>query len=201
MSKSVLIDGVRTPIGRFRGGLSQHTAKDLGVIVITELLKRLPRDSKINEVILGQVIQAGQGQNPARQVAIRAGINPTTPATTLNNVCIASLASVAEASRRIDRNEGDLYVVGGFESMTNAPHVSNLRKGVKMGPASLYDTLDDGLWCAISDRSMGGVSEEANRELNIDREEQDEYALLSQTRATKAQKNEIFMDEIVGVET
>ncbi|MFS0820245.1 acetyl-CoA C-acyltransferase [Bacillus sp. 1P02SD] len=199
MKKTVLIDGVRSPIGRFKGSFSRNTATELGTATVSELIRRYPVATKADGVILGQVIQAGQGQNPARQVAVNAGIDINTPALTLNSVCIASLAAVSDAARRIERGEGDLFVVGGFESMTNAPHVSNLRREVKMGAVEFYDTLNDGLWCALSDQSMGGLSEKTNRELQISREEQDEYALLSQLRAAKAQSAGVFKDEIVGV--
>ncbi|RFB15351.1 acetyl-CoA C-acyltransferase [Bacillus sp. HNG] len=199
MNKTVLIDGVRTPIGRFKGSFSRNTATELGTATVSELIRRYPEFTQADGVILGQVIQAGQGQNPARQVAVNAGIDINTPALTLNSVCIASLAAVSDAARRIERGEGDLFVVGGFESMTNAPHVSNLRREVKMGAVEFYDTLNDGLWCALSDQSMGGLSEKTNRELQISREEQDEYALTSQLRAAKAQSAGIFRDEIVGV--
>ncbi|WP_223254444.1 acetyl-CoA C-acyltransferase [Bacillus sp. HNG] len=199
LNKTVLIDGVRTPIGRFKGSFSRNTATELGTATVSELIRRYPEFTQADGVILGQVIQAGQGQNPARQVAVNAGIDINTPALTLNSVCIASLAAVSDAARRIERGEGDLFVVGGFESMTNAPHVSNLRREVKMGAVEFYDTLNDGLWCALSDQSMGGLSEKTNRELQISREEQDEYALTSQLRAAKAQSAGIFRDEIVGV--
>ncbi|THE12515.1 acetyl-CoA C-acyltransferase [Bacillus timonensis] len=199
MKKTVLIDGVRTPIGRFKGNFSKNSATELGTATVSELIYRYPVATKADGVILGQVIQAGQGQNPARQVAVNAGIDINTPALTLNSVCIASLAAVSDAARRIERGEGDLFVVGGFESMTNAPHVSNLRREVKMGAVEFYDTLNDGLWCALSDQSMGGLSEKTNRELQISREDQDEYALTSQLRAAKAQRVGVFKDEIVGV--
>lgn len=199
LKKTVLIDGVRTPIGRFKGSLSKNTATELGVAAVSELIRRVPETANADGVILGQVIQAGQGQNPARQVAYQAGVGIHTPALTLNSVCIASLAAVSDAARRVERGEGDLFVVGGFESMTNAPHVSNLRREVKMGAVEFYDTLNDGLWCALSDQSMGGLSERTNRELHISREEQDEFALHSQLRAARAQSNGFFKDEIVGV--
>ncbi|WP_010677614.1 acetyl-CoA C-acyltransferase [Bacillus timonensis] len=199
MKKTVLIDGVRTPIGRFKGCFQTKTATELGTAAVSELVRRIPESAKADGVILGQVIQAGQGQNPARQVAVNAGIDINTPVLTLNSVCIASLAAVSDAARRIERGEGDLFVVGGFESMTNAPHVSNLRREVKMGTVSFYDTLNDGLWCALSDTSMGGLSEKTNRKLSINRAEQDEYALSSQLRAAKAQSAGVFRDEIAEV--
>lgn len=199
LTKAVLLDGVRTPIGRFKGVFHTKSAKELGVSAVSELIRRYPEAKHANGAIFGQVIQAGQGQNPARQVALQAGMNINTPAITLNNVCLASLAAVSDSIRRIERNEGDLFVVGGFESMTNAPHISNLREEVKMGSVEFKDTLNDGLWCALSDVSMGGISEDANRIFNINRQDQDEYAELSQKRAAKAQAAGIFKEEIVGV--
>lgn len=195
----MLLDGVRTPIGRFKGVFHTKSAVELGVKAVSELVRRYPEATQADGVILGQVIQAGQGQNPARQVAMNAGIGIHSPAITLNNVCLASLASVSDAARRIERGEGELFVVGGFESMTNAPHVSNMRKEVKMGSVEFGDTLNDGLRCALSDESMGGVSEKANRTFNINRQDQDVYAEQSQLRAAKAQIEGKFKGEIVGV--
>ncbi|RFB12687.1 acetyl-CoA C-acyltransferase [Bacillus sp. HNG] len=199
MKKAVLLDGCRTPIGRFMGALSAKTAVDLGATVVTKLLERVP-ELKVDEVILAQVIQAGQGQNPARQVAVKSGLVLTIPAITLNSVCLAGLATVADAVRRIERGEGETYIVGGFESMTNAPHTSVIRHQQKMGNVSFYDTLNDGLWCSLSDQSMLGIAEKSNAELNITREEQDRYAETSQTRATNGQEKGLFEDEIVAVE-
>lgn len=200
MKKAVLIEGVRTPIGRFRGALQSKPAIELGISVVSELIRRVPEAAKVDGVIFGQVLQAGQGQNPARQVAFKSGIDLSTPAITLNNVCLASLASVTDSVRRIERNEGKLFIVGGFDSMTNAPHTSVLRKGVKMGSINFYDTLNDGLWCSLSDTSMGELSEKANQELNINRDDQDEYAEKSQLRAARAQSEGKFKREIIGVE-
>ncbi|WP_249927457.1 acetyl-CoA C-acyltransferase [Heyndrickxia sporothermodurans] len=199
LKKAVLIDGVRTPIGRFKGMFHSKSAIELGVNTVSELIRRYPIAAQADGAIFGHVIQAGQGQNPARQVVFNAGMDINTPAITLNNVCLASLAAVADAARRIERSEGDLFVVGGFESMTNAPHFSTLRKDVKMGSVEFKDSLDDGLWCALSNESMGGISEKANRQFNINRQEQDEYAKQSQLRAARAQVSGIFKEEIVGV--
>ncbi|HEX6923560.1 MAG TPA: beta-ketoacyl synthase N-terminal-like domain-containing protein, partial [Bacillales bacterium] len=126
MPKAVLLEAVRTPIGRFKGGLSGFSARDLGVKVVSELIRRVPQAAESDGVILGQVVQAGQGQNPARQVAAESGVKLTTPAITLNSVCIASMDAVADAARRVERKEGDMFIVGGIESMTNAPHVSSV---------------------------------------------------------------------------
>lgn len=202
MTKVTLLDGVRTPFGKFKGGLSQLTAKELGTHVISELIRRFPESSQSDGVILGQVVQAGQGQNPARQVATASGVSLHTPAITLNNVCLASLSAVSDAARRIEREEGQMFIVGGFESMSNAPHVAPLRNDFRTGSIEFKDSLiHDGLWCSIGDVSMGGLSEETNRKLNINRDEQDKYAEISQKRAIKAQEEGRFAKEIIEITT
>ncbi|HEX6923133.1 MAG TPA: acetyl-CoA C-acyltransferase [Bacillales bacterium] len=200
MPKAVLLEAVRTPIGRFKGGLSKFSARDLGVKVVSELIRRVPQAAESDGVILGQVVQAGQGQNPARQVAAESGVKLTTPAITLNSVCIASMDAVADAARRVERKEGDMFIVGGIESMTNAPHVSSVRKGTHSGSIEFTDALiNEGLWCALSDESMGVLSDRANHELGVSREEQDVYAVQSQNRAEKSQKEGLLAEEIVEI--
>lgn len=198
---AVILEGVRTPYGKFKGKLSELSAKQLGSIVVKELLERVPEAKAADGVILAQVIQAAEGQNPARKVAVDAGVDLTVPAITLNNVCLAGLAAVADAARRISLNEGEIYIVGGFDSMTNAPHAANLRRNISIGKETFKDTLDDGLWCALSDESMGILTDKKNLELEISREIQDEYALLSQQRAFEATENGNLQAEIVPVET
>jgi acetyl-CoA C-acetyltransferase len=198
----VILDGIRTPFGKWKGSLSQFSAQELGTAAVKELLNRVPVAKEADGVLLAQVIQAGQGQNPARQVAAKAGISLTTPAVTLNNVCLAGLASVSDAVRRIQYGEGELYITGGFDSMTNAPHTSVLRQGSSIGPVQFQDTLlHDGLWCSLSDQSMGVLTDAKNKELGIHRAEQDEYALLSQQRAARAQQSGILADELFAIET
>jgi acetyl-CoA C-acetyltransferase len=197
----VILDGVRTPFGKWKGSLSQFSAKELGTAAVKELLHRFPEAKEADGVLLAQVIQAGQGQNPARQVAAKAGILLTTPAVTLNNVCLAGLESVSDAVRRIQYGEGELYVTGGFDSMTNAPHTAVIRQGSSIGPVQFQDTLHDGLWCSLSDQSMGVLTEAKNKELGIHREEQDEYALLSQQRAAKAQQSGFLAEELIPIDT
>jgi len=197
----VILEGVRTPFGKFKGSLSGITAKQLGTAAVEELLRRVPQSKNADGVILAQVIQAGQGQNPARKVAVDAGVDLSVPAITLNNVCLAGLASVSDAARRIALHEGQLYIVGGYDSMTNAPHVANLRKNITLGKEVFNDTLDDGLWCSLSDESMGVLTDTINKELGITRYEQDEYALTSQQRAYKAVKKGYFKNEIIPVTT
>ncbi|UOQ92593.1 acetyl-CoA C-acyltransferase [Halobacillus shinanisalinarum] len=196
----VILDGVRTPFGKWKGGLSKLGAKDLGVQATRALMERVPEALNADGVILAQVLQAGQGQNPARAVAAGAGVSWAVPAITINNVCLAGVASVADAARRIKLEEGQLYIVGGFDSMTNAPHVATLRNGLATGPVEFTDTLiNDGLWCSLTDSSMGGLTDIQNEERNIKREEQDQYALDSQLKAARAQEQGLFNDEIVPV--
>jgi acetyl-CoA C-acetyltransferase len=197
---AVILEGVRTPFGKFRGKLADLSAKQLGTVAVKELLQRVPEAKNADGVLLAQVIQAGEGQNPARKVAVEAGVDLSVPAITLNNVCLAGLASVADAARRIALQEGELYIVGGYDSMTNAPHTANLRKSVTLGKAEFTDTLiHDGLWCSLSNESMGVLTDKKNKELGITRKEQDEYAFLSQQRAYAALKESKLHEEITPV--
>jgi acetyl-CoA C-acetyltransferase len=197
---AVILEGVRTPFGKFRGKLTDLSAKQLGTVAVKELLHRVPEAKNADGVLLAQVIQAGEGQNPARKVAVEAGVDLSVPAITLNNVCLAGLASVADAARRIALREGELYIVGGYDSMTNAPHTANLRKSVTLGKAEFTDTLiHDGLWCSLSNESMGVLTDKKNKELGITRKEQDEYAFLSQQRAYAALKESKLHEEITPV--
>ncbi|WP_173917149.1 acetyl-CoA C-acyltransferase [Halobacillus sp. Marseille-Q1614] len=199
---AVILEGVRTPFGKWKGGFTKLNAKDLGVQATQELLKRVPEAKEANGVILAQVIQAGQGQNPARSVAVQSGISLEVPAITVNNVCLAGVASVIDATRRVRLEEGNLYVVGGFDSMTNAPHVASLRNGSGAGPLELTDSLiQDGLWCSLSDQSMGILTDKQNERFSITREEQDEFAVQSQLKAAKAQEEGWLAEEIVSVST
>ncbi|SFD41671.1 acetyl-CoA C-acetyltransferase [Lentibacillus persicus] len=198
--KTVLLDGIRTPFGKWKGALSKLSAVDLGASAVTALLQRCPEVRKADGAILAQVIQAGTGQNPARQVAYHAGIDPSTPAITLNNVCLGGLATIADASRRVQLNEGNLFLVGGFDSMTNAPHTANVRMQSGVGDTQLKDTLqNDGLWCALTDQSMGVLTDHYNAIYDISRKEQDEYAARSQQRAADAQAGGRLSDEITAI--
>ncbi|MFC7063091.1 acetyl-CoA C-acyltransferase [Halobacillus seohaensis] len=198
----VILEGVRTPFGKWKGGLAKLGAKDLGVQATEQLLRRVPEAKEADGVILAQVIQAGQGQNPARTVAAKSGISWSTPAITINNVCLAGVASIADATRRVQLAEGQLYVVGGFDSMTNAPHVAPIRNGLATGPVEFTDTLIyDGLWCSLTDTSMGLSTDLQNEKYSIGREEQDEFALRSQLKAAAAQEEGRLNDEIVAVHT
>lgn len=176
------------------------TQKDLGTHALKGLLTRIPEAKQADGVLLAQVIQGGQGQNPARKVAIDAGVSMSTPAITLNNVCLGGLASISDASRRIQLGEGELYITGGFDSMTNAPYTAPIRNELSLGHLEWKDTLiQDGLWCALDDQLMGELTDHKNKDLQIDRKSQDEYALISQRRASKAQENGIFQDEITPI--
>ncbi|MCP3028567.1 acetyl-CoA C-acyltransferase [Halobacillus sp. A5] len=195
--KTVLLDGTRTPFGKWKGALSKLSAVDLGEKALAALLERQPEAKQADGVLLAQVIQAGQGQNPARQAAYKAGLDPAVPAITLNNVCLGGIATIADASRRIQLKEGEYYVVGGFDSMTNAPHTAPVRTTSSIGHTRLTDTLlNDGLWCSLTDVSMGALTDEKNRSFDINREDQDDYSALSQQRAAHAQSNQRLSDEI-----
>jgi acetyl-CoA C-acetyltransferase len=198
---AVILDGVRTPFGKWKGSLSPFNGTDLGTIALKELLSRTPEAKEADGVILAQVIQAGQGQNPARKVASNAGVSLSTPAITLNNVCLAGISTVIDAVRRIHFNEGELFITGGFDSMTNAPHLAPIRQELSFGAVEFYDSLNDGLRCSINEQSMGLLSDNKNTELGITREQQDEYAVLSQTRAEDARKKGRLQTEIVPVDT
>ena len=182
---SYLLDGVRVPFGRLDGALSSIPTLDLGAIPVAELIRRHPTAREPDAAILGVVVQSGLGQNPGRIAALRGGVAPTTPGLTLNSVCLASLEAVCDATRRIAYGEGNSYLVGGVDSMSQAPREL---------------VLHDGLECAISGGSMGVVSDAVNRELGITREEQDDWAHLSHTRAAAA-RDFLLERELVPVAT
>lgn len=180
--QAYLLDGVRTPFGKYRGALSSMNSLELGQHVIGEVLARHPQAVRPDAALFGVVVQAGLGQNPARIATVRAGVDPATPALTLNNVCLASLEAVCDATRRIRGGEGSQYLVGGFDSMSRAPTLAP-------GEFDLPDATprsalqSDGLRCALTGLSMGELSDACNRDLGIGRQEQDEWAVLSQQRA------------------
>ncbi len=198
----VLLDGLRTPFGRLRGTLSELSSRQLNAYVIRALIERQPELARCDGVLLGQVLQAAQGQNPARLAAADGGVEWTVPAITLNSVCLAGLASVADASRRILAGEGSLYLVGGGDSMSRAPHAAVVRPGAaRPGDVQMIDTMvRDGLWCSLTDEGMGEVSEQANVKLGIGREIQDEIAYRSQHLAAEATEQGRLAAEIVPVE-
>ena len=203
MRDAVIVGGARTAVGRLLGSLSGFSGADLGGIVIAEALRRagVPAE-RVDYVIMGQVLQAGAGQIPARQAAVAAGVPMTVPALTINKVCLSGLDAIALAAQLIRAGEFDVVVAGGMESMSQAPHLlPGARKGFRFGSAELVDSMAlDGLTDAFDHVSMGESTERHNARLGIGREEQDEFAARSHQRAAEAIKNGLLADEIVGVE-
>jgi acetyl-CoA C-acetyltransferase len=203
MGDPVIIGGARTAIGRLLGSLAGFTAAELGGHAIKGALDRARvSPDQVEYVIMGHVLQAGAGQITSRQAAVKAGIPMTTPATTVNKVCLSGLDAIAMAADLIRLGTYDMIVAGGMESMTNAPHVlKNSRKGYKYGPAELIDSMAyDGLTDSFDGLSMGESTERHNKKLGITRAEQDEFAARSQQRAAAAAKDGILAEEIVPVE-
>jgi acetyl-CoA C-acetyltransferase len=203
MGEPVIIGGARTGIGRLLGSLAGFSAAELGGFAIKGALDRAGIEpGQVEYVIMGHVLQAGTGQITSRQAAVKAGIPMTTPATTVNKVCLSGLDAIAQAADLIRLGEFGIIVAGGMESMTNAPHVlKNSRKGYKYGPVEMADAMAlDGLTDAFDGLSMGESTEHHNAKLGISRREQDEFAARSQQRAAKAAKDGILPEEIVPVE-
>lgn len=203
MTESVIVAGARTPIGKFLGAFADLTAQDLGGVAVAEALKRagVPAD-QIDYVIMGQVLQAGQGQITARQAATKAGIGMEVPCITINKVCLSGLNAIALADQLIRLGEVEMVVAGGMESMTNAPYALPAgRKGARMGNAELVDLMIlDGLWCAFDRCHMGEGTDGVNARLGIGRSEQDEWSARSHERAADATKAGRLGEEIVTVE-
>lgn len=196
-----LAGGVRTPIGKILGNLSRFRATDLGALVLREAVHRagIPED-RLDEVIVGNVIQAGNGQSPGRIAAVKAGLPPTIPAFTVNKVCGSGLKAVMLAAQAIKAGDARVVLAGGMESMTHAPHAAWLRGGVKYGHVEFKDLmLHDGLWCAFNDAHMGNLAEYTARKAGISREEQDRFALESHQKAIRAIDEGAFKDEILPV--
>lgn len=197
---AVLLDGLRSPFGKYMKSLKTLSSKELAAQVISQLLIRNPDVSDLDAVLLAQVIQGGEGQNPARQAAAAGGVSVTVPALTLNNVCLGGLTAIADASRRIRAGEGHAYLVGGMDSMSRARHATYIRDGASMISPEVVDTLSsDGLWCALQDVSMGTLSEEANRNLGIDRDIQDDIAHRSHYLAAEAHRRGLLAEEIAPI--
>ncbi len=205
MSDIVIVSAARTPVGSFMGPLSTVPAHDLGTVAIKAALERAGvAADEINEVILGQVLTAGAGQNPARQAAIKAGIPQSATAFGVNQVCGSGLRAVALGMQQILSGDAEIIVAGGQESMSLSPHCQALRVGTKMGPVSLVDTMViDGLTDAFSGYHMGTTAENVARQFSISREQQDQFALASQKKAAAAQEAGHFVAEIapVAIET
>ncbi len=199
----VIISGVRTPIGKFQGALSDFTAPQLGAIAVREAVKRANINPKqVDECIMGNVVSAGIGQNPARQAAIFGGLPPEVGAMTINKVCGSGLKAVALAAQAIQTGESTVVVAGGMESMTNAPYLlPQARKGYRLGNGQLIDSMvHDGLWDVYNDYHMGITGENVAEKYGITREEQDEFAVNSHRKAVAAMKECRFKSQIVPVE-
>src|ERR1051325_659758 len=199
----VIISGVRTPIGKFQGSLSDIPAPKLGSIAVKEAVRRAGVEpAAVDEVIMGNVVSAGLGQNPARQAALGAGIPPSVGAMTINKVCGSGLKSVGAAARALLTGHSQLVVGGGMESMTNAPYLlPNARKGYRLGNGQLVDSMvHDGLWEIYNDYHMGNTGENVAEKYKITREQQDEFAVESHKKAIAAWKECRFASQVVPVE-
>ncbi|HTT23824.1 MAG TPA: acetyl-CoA C-acetyltransferase [Candidatus Sulfotelmatobacter sp.] len=200
---AVIISGCRTLVGKFQGSLSDFSAPQLGAIVVREAVKRAGVDpAQIDECIMGNVVSAGLGQNPARQAAIFGGLTPATGAMTINKVCGSGLKAVALAAQAVQTGNSSIVVAGGMESMTNAPYLlPQARKGYRLGNAQVIDSMvHDGLWDIYNDYHMGITGENVAEKYGITREEQDEFALNSHRKALAAIKECRFKSQIVPVE-
>jgi acetyl-CoA C-acetyltransferase len=203
VSGSVIVAGARTPMGRLLGSLKDFSGADLGAIAIKAALERSGvAPEQVQYVIMGQVLQAGAGQNPARPAAVKAGIPMNVPSVTINKVCLSGLDAIALADQLIRAGEFDIVVAGGMESMTNAPHLlPKSRGGFKYGAIEMLDAMAyDGLTDAFDNIPMGESTEHYNGKLGISREEQDAFSARSHQRAAQAQKNGLYDEEIVPVE-
>lgn len=202
MREAVIASAVRTAVGTFMGTLSTTPAHELGAVVIREALSRAwVSPDKVDEVLMGMILQAGQGQNPARQAAIKAGLPVEVPASTINNLCGSGLKTVVQAAQEIMTGDADIVVAGGMENMSMAPYLlDKARTGYRMGDAEIRDSMiRDGLWCALTDVHMGITAENIAEKHGITREEQDEFAVQSQQKAEKAMAAGKFAAEIVPV--
>ncbi len=201
MTDVVIVGAARTPIGAFSGTLANTPAHDLGTVAIKAALERAGVEGDaVDEVILGQVLTGGQGQNPARQAAIGAGISDRATAFLVNQVCGSGLRTVALAAQQIMTGDANIVVAGGQENMSLSTHVAHLRNGHKMGDVKFIDSMiKDGLWCAFNGYHMGNTAENIAKKWNISREEQDAFAAGSQNKAEAAQKSGRFNDEIAPV--
>src|SRR6201982_2957345 len=200
---AVIISACRTPVGKFQGSLSDFTAPQLGAFVVREAVKRANLDpAQVDECIMGNVVSAGLGQNPARQAAIFGGLTPATGAMTINKVCGSGLKAVALAAQAVQTENSSIVVAGGMESMTNAPYLlPQARKGYRLGNAQVIDSMvHDGLWDIYNDYHMGITGENVSDKYGITREEQDEFAVNSHRKALAAIKECRFKSQVVPVE-
>jgi len=200
MEDIVIVAAARTAVGKFGGAFNATPAPELGAAVVKSLLEQTKVDgSHVSEVIMGQVLTAGSGQNPARQTVIKAGLPEAVPGLTINKVCGSGLKAVMLGAQSIQCGDAEIVIAGGQENMSMSPHVlSGSRDGFRMGDAKLKDTMiTDGLWDAYNNFHMGTTAENLAKKYDISREEQDEFACASQNKAEEAQKNGKFKDEIV----
>jgi acetyl-CoA C-acetyltransferase len=197
----VIVSAARTPVGSFNGALSKVPAAELGTIALKAAMQRAGLEGNdIDEVILGQILTAGGGQNPARQASVNAGIPVESPAWGMNQLCGSGLRAVALGMQQIANGDANIVAAGGQESMSQAPHCAHLRDGVKMGDMKMIDTMiKDGLWDAFNGYHMGTTAENVAKQWQITREQQDQFAVASQNKAEAAQKAGKFKDEIAPV--
>ncbi len=201
LNEVVIVSAARTPVGSFLGSLGSLPAHELGAIAISAAIARAGlAGADVNEVILGQVLQAAQGQGPARQASVKAGVPFESPAWSINQICGSGLRAVSLGAQQVALGESAIVVAGGQESMSMATHAAYIRSGQKMGDLSLVDTMiKDGLWDAFNNYHMGQTAENIATKFGISRQEQDEFAVASQNKAEAAQKAGKFKDEIVPV--
>ena len=201
IKKVVIVSAVRTPIGSFMGGLSSLTASQLGSFAIKGALDRINLDpNQVDEVYMGNVVQAGVGQAPARQAAMGAGIPDTVPCTTVNKVCASGMKAVINAAQAIALGDASVVIAGGMESMSNIPHYMHMRKGVKFGPAAMEDGMQkDGLVDPFDKNAMGVLADNCATKYSFSREEQDAFAIESYRRSAKAWSEGKFSNEVIPV--
>ena len=202
MNQPVIIGAARTPIGKFQGALSPFSAVDLGACVVREVVRRAGIEpAQVDEIIMGNVVSAGLGQNPARQAGLKGGLHPRVAAMTINKVCGSGLKAVALAAQAIQTENAEIVLAGGMESMSNCPYLlPQMRAGSRLGHAKALDSMiTDGLWDAYEDFHMGMTGELVAEKYNISRERQDQYAVESHRRAVEATKSGRFKEEIVPV--
>lgn len=203
MEEIVIVSAVRTPVGKFQGSLSDFSATQLGAIAVREAVKRAKLEpNQVDECIMGNVVSAGLGQNPARQAALHGGLLPAVAAMTINKVCGSGLKAVALAAQAIQTGNSEIVVAGGMESMTNAPYLlPQARSGFRMGNAIAVDSMvNDGLWDVFNNYHMGMTAENVAEKYKVTREEQDEYALNSHSKAAAAWKECRFASQVIPVE-
>ncbi|UII76272.1 acetyl-CoA C-acyltransferase [Flagellimonas sp. HMM57] len=202
MNKVVIVSAVRTPIGSFMGALSSVPATKLGATAIKGALEKINlKPEMVQEVLMGNVVQAGTGQAPARQAAIHAGIPNSVPCTTVNKVCASGMKAIMQAAQSIALGENSIVVAGGMENMSLIPHYSYMRKGLKFGPATMVDGMQkDGLVDAYDENAMGVCADACAKEYNFSREDQDTYAIQSYQRSAQAWDSGKFDDEVIPVE-